>query len=354
MSQQGNATPSQQPAGTQARLLADIGGTNIRLAWQTAPGAPFQDEHKLRCADFPGLQEAVQAYLDTAGIAAPPHAAFGIATPVTGDQVRMTNSDWQFSQQELQAHFGFQRFVLINDFTALALAVPQLEPGLLRQVGGGAAVQGAAIALIGPGTGLGVSGLVFGLDAKRGTPIAGEGGHATLAAQTRFEFEVLEHLRHRFGHVSAERAVSGDGLVNLFHAVRAVEGLSASEVAEPAAVSALALQENDASALRALELLCAFLGGVAGDLALTLGARGGVYLGGGIVPRLGTWFDSSPFRSRFEAKGRYTDYLKAIPCWVVDASAAPALLGAARALDLVEAEPGSSGRTRVIKGDVAN
>lgn len=338
MNQQASATSSKRPASGHARLLADIGGTNIRLAWQAAPDAPFQDEQKLRCADFPGLQQAVQAYLDKVGIAVPPHAAFGIATPVTGDQVQMTNSDWQFSQKALKAHFGLQRFMLINDFTALALAVPQLEPSLLRQVGGGAAVEGAAVALIGPGTGLGVSGLVFGLDAKCSAPIAGEGGHTTLAAQTRFEFEVLEHLRHRFGHVSAERAVSGDGLVHLFHAVRAVQGLSASKVTEPAAVSALALQENDASALQALQLLCAFLGSVAGDLALTLGARGGVYLGGGIVPRLGTWFDSSPFRARFEAKGRYTDYLQAIPCWVVDASAAPALLGAARALDLGHAE----------------
>lgn len=328
----GNAASQAQQA---TRLLADIGGTNIRLAWQCASGAPYQDEHKLRCADFPSLQAAVQAYLDRAGIAAPAQAAFGIATPVTGDQVAMTNSDWQFSQKEIQAHFGFQRFVLINDFTALALAVPLLEPQLLRQVGGGAAVEGAAIALLGPGTGLGMSGLVFGPSAPRGTPIAGEGGHVSLAAHTRFEFDIIEHLRQRFGHVSAERAISGEGLVNLFHAVRAVQGLAASDVSDPAAISALALDDKDASAVRALELLCAFLGSVAGDLALTLGARGGVYLGGGIVPRLGQWFDRSPFRARFEAKGRFADYLKPIPCWVVDATAAPALLGAARALDVM-------------------
>ncbi len=324
------------PAGT--RLLADIGGTNIRLAWQSAAGEAFQGEHELRCADFPTLQDAVQAYLDKTDIAAPTQAAFGIATPVTGDAVHMTNSDWQFSQKELSAHFGFQHFVLINDFTALALAVPLLESRLLRQVGGSKAVEGAAIALLGPGTGLGVSGLVFPPGAKSGAPISGEGGHVSLAAQTRFEFEVLERLRQRYGHVSAERAISGAGLVDLYHAVRAVEGLGGSEVTEPAAVSVLALQQKEAPAVRALELLCAFLGSVAGDLALTLGARGGVYLGGGIVPRLGEWFDTSPFRERFEAKGRFADYLKAIPCWVVDASAAPALLGAAQALDLYESK----------------
>lgn len=325
-------TASAQTPG--ARLLADIGGTNIRLAWQSAAGKPFQGEHELRCADFATLQDAVQAYLDHAGIKAPAEAAFGIATPVTGDAVEMTNSDWQFSQKELSAHFGFERFVLINDFTALALAVPLLDAKLLRQVGGGSAVVGASMALVGPGTGLGVSGLVFAPGAKRGAPVSGEGGHVSLAAQTHFEFEVLQQLRQRYGHASAERAISGAGLVNLYHAVRAVEGLTKSDVNDPAAVSALALDEGDAQGVRALELMCAFLGSVAGDLALTLGARGGVYLGGGIVPRLGTWFDQSPFRERFEAKGRFADYLKAIPCWVVDASAAPALLGAARALDL--------------------
>lgn len=330
---------SPESRSTGARLLADIGGTNIRLAWQAAPGAPFQDELELRCAEFPGLREAVQAYLDKTGIAAPRQAAFGIATPVTGDAVEMTNSRWQFSQRSLSDHFGFERFLLINDFTALALALPLLEPRLLRQVGGGAAVGGAAIALLGPGTGLGVSGLVFGPGAQRGTPIAGEGGHVSLAAQTPFEFEVIDQLRKRYGHVSAERAISGAGLVDLYHAVRAVEDLGASEVTDPAAVSALALDHQEAPAVRALELMCAFLGSVAGDLALTLGARGGVYLGGGIVPRLGTWLDQSPFRERFEAKGRFADYLKAIPCWVVDASAAPALLGTARALDQLDAEP---------------
>ncbi len=329
--------PNRPATHPSARLLADIGGTNIRLAWQAAPGAPFQNELELRCAEFPGLGEAVQTYLDKAGIEAPAHAAFGIATPVGGDAVQMTNSHWQFSQKELSARFGFERFLLINDFTALALAVPLLEPRLLRQVGGGKAVEGAAIALLGPGTGLGVSGLVFGPGTQRGAPIAGEGGHVSLAAQTQFEFEVLEQLRKRYGHASAERAISGAGLVDLYHAVRAVEGLGASEVTEPAAVSALAMQDQEAPAVRALELLCGFLGSVAGDLALTLGARGGVYLGGGIVPRLGTWFDGSPFRERFEAKGRFADYLRPIPCWVVDASAAPALLGAARALDLYEA-----------------
>src|SRR5690606_8651438 len=155
----------------------------------------------------------------------------------------------------------------------------------------------AAVALIGPGTGLGVSGLVFPPGSAGGVPLAGEGGHVTLAAQTAQEFEVIALLRERYGHVSAERAVSGAGLVDLYHALRQLGRHGGSEVTQAAQVTALALGERDALALQTLEMFCGFLGSVAGDLALTLGAKGGVYLGGGIVPRLGSWFDQSGFRA---------------------------------------------------------
>jgi len=156
---------------------------------------------------------------------------------------------------------------------------------------------------VGPGTGLGVSGLVFAPDGTD-IPLAGEGGHATLAAQTPLEWELLRILQRRYGHVSAERVLSGQGLVDLYHALRERLTLGGRDVSQAAHVTALALEEGDALALQALELFCGFLGTVAGDLALTLGARGGVYLGGGIVPRLGAWFEQSGFRARFEAKGR--------------------------------------------------
>jgi glucokinase len=316
------------------RLLADIGGTNIRLAWQASPTGPLQDTRVLPCAAFPTVDAALAAYLREAGVPAPREAAFGIANPVTGDAVRMTNHSWSFSQRALREAFGFERLLVINDFTALALALPLLMPGQLRSVGGGSAVEGGAIALLGPGTGLGVSGLVFPPGARMGVPLAGEGGHVSLAAQTRREFDVLAVLRERYGHVSAERAVSGAGLADLYHAVRVLAGHGGGESASAAEVTARALQPGDALALEALELFCGFLGSVAGDLALTLGARGGVYLGGGMVPRLGAWFGQSPFRARFEAKGRFQPYLAAIPCWVIDPGATPALYGASRALDI--------------------
>lgn len=324
---------------TPLRLLADIGGTNIRLAWQDGPGSPLHDTRVYPCAQFPSVDAAVAAYLAEVGIAAPHEAAFGIANPVTGDEVRMTNHSWVFSQRALKAALGLQRLLVINDFTALALALPTLTPAQLRPVGGGAAVEGSAVALLGPGTGLGVSGLVFPPGARHGVPLAGEGGHVTLAAQTPHEFEVLRILQARYGHVSAERAVCGAGLVELYHAVRQLAGQGGTEISAAAQVTELALQGHDALALQALGLFCGFLGDVAGNLALTLGARGGVYLGGGIVPRLGTWFDQSPFRARFESKGRFQPYLAAIPCWIIDPNAAPALLGTARALDMAGAPP---------------
>lgn len=317
------------------RLLADIGGTNIRLAWQVGPGDVLHDLWVRPCAQFASLEAALRAYVAEVGIAMPEEAALGIANPVTGDVVRMTNRDWSFSQSALRAALGLRRLVVLNDFTALALAIPRLTPQMLRQVGGGAPVAGAAVGLLGPGTGLGVSGLVFAPDGAD-IPLAGEGGHATLAAQTPLEWELLCILQRRYGHVSAERVLSGQGLVDLYHALRERLTLGGMDVSQAAHVTALALEEGDALALQTLDLFCGFLGTVAGDLALTLGARGGVYLGGGIVPRLGTWFDQSGFRARFEAKGRFQAYLAPIPCWVINPDAAPALYGAARALDRLQ------------------
>ena len=318
---------------TPLRLLADIGGTNIRLAWQDQPDGPLHDTRVLPCAQFPTVDAAIAAYLAEVNIATPREAAFGIANPVTGDEVRMTNHSWCFSQSALKASLGLQRLVVINDFTALALALPLLTPDLLRPVGGGEAVPGAAIALLGPGTGLGVSGLVFPPGSSNGVPLSGEGGHVSLAAQTQREFDVLAVLQQRHGHASAERAVSGAGLVDLYHALQHLGAHGGEAVDSAAQVTGRALQAGDPLALEALELFCGFLGSVAGNLALTLGARGGVFIGGGIVPRLGAWFAQSPFRARFDAKGRFQPYLAGIPCWVIDPAAQPALLGVSRALD---------------------
>jgi glucokinase len=322
--------PSDAPAT--ARLLADIGGTNARFAWQAGAGAPITDSRVLPGADFPSLAHAIRRYLDELGRPAPPAAAIAMANPVTGDEVRMTNHHWSFSQAALKAAFGFSTLRVLNDFTALALALPDLPAHERRQVGGGSPQPEAAIALVGAGTGLGVSGLVP--DGRGGwRALEGEGGHVTLPAASARERLVMDGLVRRYGHASAERVCSGQGLVDTCALLCEADGVTPGALGSAAQVSDAALQGGHPQAREALALFCAMLGSVAGNLALTLGARGGVYVGGGIVPRLGAWFDSSPFRERFETKGRFQPYLAALPVWVITAPRSPALMGAARALD---------------------
>lgn len=320
-------------ASTRPRLLADVGGTNARFAWQAETGAPITDVRPLPTADHATIADALRAYLAQTGRSAPPDCAIAIANPITGDRVQMTNHHWSFSISALQAEFGFETLKVLNDFTALALALPALEPEEKRQVGGGEALPGQPIALIGPGTGLGVSGL---LPDGHGSwvPLQGEGGHVTLAPTTPREQAVVGWLTERYGHPSAERAVCGQGLVDLHTALQAIDEPSRTPVPVSAAdITSAALAGTDTRCSEAVALFCAFLGTTAGNLALTLGSRGGVYIGGGIVPRLGALFDASPFRARFEAKGRFRSLLEPMPVYVIQATQSPAFLGAARALD---------------------
>jgi glucokinase len=241
----------------------------------------------------------------------------------------MTNHHWSFSIAALKNHYQFEQFMVINDFTALALALPEIARSELHQIGPGAEVEGSPKALIGAGTGLGVSGLLPS-GKSDWVPISGEGGHVSLSAQTEEEAAVIAHLRTRFGHVSAERVLSGPGLVNLYEASAAIDSRSpALNIPE----EILQASDTDPDCKRAVQWFCAFLGSVAGDLALTLGARGGVYIGGGIAPRLLAILERSEFRARFEDKGRFRSYLSTIPTWVIVSEHSPALIGAARALE---------------------
>lgn len=324
-----------------ARLLGDIGGTNARFAWQSSDGGSLNDVVTLPCAEHASLDDAITSYLTligrpfTSGVdqrSALAWCAIGIANPVTGDHVQMTNRDWSFSISKLQRKFNFERLVVMNDFTALALALPDLAAADLKQLGGVAAVPGAPIALIGPGTGLGVSGLLPTGIPGQWVPLHGEGGHVTLAGSTDREIAVLGLLRQDFGHASAERALSGQGLVAVHAALCKLDGRHLDAQLMASQISSLGLAGTDTQCVETLDLFCAFLGNVAGNLALTLGARGGVYIGGGIVPRLGEAFARSRFRACFEDKGRFCSYLAQIPVFVIDANVSPALLGAARAL----------------------
>jgi glucokinase len=337
------------------RLLGDIGGTNARFGWQAHPNAPIEYVQTLPCAEFDSLFAAMQHYLCQSALPAPVACAFGIACAVAGDFVRMTNHHWAFSMAELKRDLGVQDLRVINDFTALALALPSIPSAHLFQLIAPQRAQAMdepqALALIGAGTGLGVSGLLpvlskasTPLGAGRGRssatqwlPIAGEGGHITLAAQTDLEHQVLNHIRQRFEHAAAERVLSGQGLVNLYQALRDIQGLHQGAHASPdwydaSDITQAALVNQEDLALQCLDMFAGFLGGAAGDLALTLGARGGVYIGGGIAPRCLPWLAGSSFAERFLAKGRYRTYVQDIPVWVITAPSSPALLGAATAL----------------------
>jgi glucokinase len=313
------------------RLIADIGGTNARFALLERGEA--RDEKVLLCASYPDVYSAIEHYLDSVGAVAGPRrpheAAIAIAGPITGDIVRMTNHVWQFSAAHTRQKLGLRRLIVLNDFTALAMGVRYLPQAELVQVGGGRSAPGMPIAVIGPGTGLGVSGLIPA--GKQWIPLQGEGGHVTLSVMNEREIAMLTQLHQRFSHVSAERVLSGPGLVNLYDALCAIEGV-VPEVLSPPEVTRRAREASCRICLEAVNMFCALLGTMAGNLVLTLGAVGGVYVGGGIAPSLGPLFTSSPFRDRFEDKGRYADYLAAVPTYVIH-SELPAFVGLAHAFE---------------------
>jgi len=323
------------------RLLADVGGTNVRFAIVAAPGAPIDQERSFACNDYPGLFEAARHYLDTVGVA-PRWAAVGIATAVAGDFVSMTNLGWRFSQAGLQQQLQLDVLQVINDFTALALSLPTLTDSELHKVGGGVRNPDLPIALLGAGTGLGVSGLIPAHqhgEPQHWIPLQGEGGHVSFSPFNHKEDEILRILRREFGHVSAERLLSGPGLLNLYRALAELngqpdEGLSAADISTRGVAEACSLCRE------AVDTFCGMLGTAAANLTITLGARGGLFIGGGIVPKLGNYFAQSPFRSRFEQKGRFSDYLAAVPSYVITA-ANPALRGTAASLDALAQRLGS-------------
>ncbi|MEE9320542.1 MAG: glucokinase [Granulosicoccus sp.] len=317
-----------KPDALTSRLVGDIGGTNARFALLDETGLPVSPR-TFRCDDFPSLSAALKTFL---GEHASSHtisaAAIAVATPVVGDEVKLTNNHWSFSIEDTRKSLELQTLHVVNDFTALALSVPHLPADELRQVGGGKKAEKHTIAVIGPGTGLGVSGLIP--CGAHWTALQGEGGHVSLGVRTSREFAVYERLMQRFRHVSAERFLSGPGLINIVSALHELDGLDPIEHT-PADITRLGVGRQDASCEEALNIFCQLLGSCAGNLVLTLGAEGGVYIGGGIVPKLGDFFVQSDFRSQFEAKGRMQAYLEKIPSFVIQ-SPYPALTGAAQLL----------------------
>jgi len=297
---------------TRARLLADIGGTNARFS--LLHGNEIGETHGLEVADYENLADAIAAYLAAVPEAERPvEAAMGVAGPVTGDRVVMMNSQWAFSIEGLKRQFGWKTLYVVNDFAANVLGVPQLTPDDLVQVGEGAPAPGLPVAALGPGSGLGVAGLVS--VAGCWTAVAGEGGNVTLAALDSREAAIIDILRRQYAHVSAEIVLSGPGLVNLYDALCELAGKPATP-STPEHITHL-YPGCDPQCREAVNMFCAMLGTFAGDVALTFGARGGVYIMGGIVPKIREIFRHSAFRERFEFKGRYRQYLSSIPTYIV-------------------------------------
>jgi glucokinase len=326
-----NAPVKTSQTSVQVGLVGDIGGTNARFAIARIEGgrpvlvAPRDYLSK----DFDSAESAAKAYLADHPEYRPTVAALAVAGPVLDGQIRFTNTDWTISEKGFASALGLSSATLLNDFAALVMATPILGAEDLHTVGPAITPRAhTSMAALGAGTGLGVSCLVR--NGVTETVATSEGGHMSLAAVDEAEVEIWRWLTAQFGRVSAERILSGPGLLNLYHALCDIHG-SAPDCATPADVT-LKARSGDAVAQATREQFCKFLGSFAGDVALVYGALGGVYLGGGLNRHFMDVIDNGLFRSRFEAKGRFESYMKAIPTLVILHPHTSAQLGAARAL----------------------
>lgn len=316
------------PAMAKARaLVADIGGTNARFALADLDTLDLTEIRQFRVADYPGLREVASAYLGDFK-ERPRMAAIAVAAPVVGDDISLTNSPWTFNRAALGRALGLDTLLVLNDFAALAQSLPHLRPQDLRQIGGTTPPPHATKLVLGPGTGIGVAGLVWG--GSDWIAVPSEGGHLTLAANNARELELAELLRAGRGRLSVERAISGPGLTGLYAAIAASHG----QTVTPPTTNEVMIRGTvgaDPIAVEALQTFIAWLGAFAGDAALMFGARGGVYIGGGIAPRIAEALSAPAFRQAFEEKGRLSGFLAPIPIYVIPAEFAT-LKGAAAAL----------------------
>ena len=310
-------------------LIGDIGGTNARFALVRSGEVVPEAVEVLPCRYYDNIDAAISDYLQRVGVAQVQGACLAVAaTPGLGTQVRMTNNHWRFDSEELRHQFGWALFKVINDFTAMALGVPLVAAEKLVHVCGGPGNNSRPRLVIGPGTGLGVSALVPSCNGR--VPLITEGGHVDFAPVDDTEMAILNILKARFGRVSAERILSGEGLLNLYQAHARIQGVAAPMDA-PETITKAALDDSDALARLALNHFCEILGRVAGNAVLTLGSTGGVYLCGGILPHFIDFFLQSPFQKAFGDKGRMRPMLEATPVYIVTEGYA-GLLGAAEAL----------------------
>jgi glucokinase len=335
----------------EAVLIADIGATYVRLAPSTSAGLGEPKVYRTR--EFDSVQSAISTYQREVNIKFS-RAAVAAAGPVFDHKVSLVNVNWSFSCDDLEKAFGFKEVLLFNDFEAAAMAIPKMidqferdrpkhdlhKPSKspfnhdLLKIGGGSRISIEPMAILGPGTGLGVAGLVRGTNGEW-VSVAGEGGHATMAAGTEEENAILDLLRLRWGHLSAERVLSGSGLVDIYQCLCLLHGVRPGPYREPPEITKAAFEAKPADPIcsGAFRLFGSMLGTFAGNVALMFGAKGGVFISGGILPRYTEQFIASPFRLHFESKGRLSGYVQSIPTYLV-LHPAPALQGLVDLLDV--------------------
>ena len=309
-------------------IVGDIGGTNARFALVEPESTKLLNIEVLPCRDYGNLDDAFFDYMARQGLSGIKQASLAFACPVHMDIVKMTNNHWSFSKQSMQEKLHLDQFKCVNDFTAMALGVPHISTDQLVKVGGGTGNESKPRLVLGPGTGLGVSGLVK--TSAAWIPLSTEGGHVDFAPTNELEMALLANLFKKFHRVSVERLLCGEGIVNIYAALAEINGRPV-EYVEPAKITQAALDSKDELAIETLNLFCRVFGQVAGNAVLTLGALGGVYICGGIIPRFIDFFKNSDFRKQFDDKGRMTGYVEEVPAYIVTEKYT-GLLGAAEAL----------------------
>ena len=313
------------------RLVADIGGTNARFSLEVAPYV-YSHTKVLACKDYKTLVEAVESYLNGIGVPHVEYAAIALPTPIAGDMIFMVNNPWHTcSISETKQQLQLKNVVFLNDFHALALSIPHIHSDYLIKVGGVAIDEYKPRGIVGPGTGLGVASLIRHPNGEY-LAVPAEGGHASFTAFNPEEVELWQYVHKRFPHVSFERFVSGPGLQLIYEAVCHQQQVTISALPSPAEITEKALSKECWLCQTTIDHFCRMLGTVASNLAITINAFGGVYIGGGVVPRILDYFMQSDFRCRFEDKGRLRQYLEKIPVYVITHDF-PAFLGVSYALE---------------------
>ncbi len=312
-------------------LTGDIGGTNARFALFRDGQYIDSSLRKLPVADYPDLADTIAVYLDAAGKSAEAVSKIALSVASTAeyaDFMELTNSKVSFKVSELVARFGLQQARVVNDFTAAALGVVSLPEKNLQVIHPGVPDSDGPKAVLGAGTGLGVSGLVY--SGSHWIPLQGQGGHVSMVSQTARELAIRDVLAEKFGHVSAERYLSGPGTVGVYQAICQLDGVPP-KYTEAHDISASAINASCVVCSEVMELFCKNLGVIAGNLAVTLGSSGGIYIAGGIVPHLGDYFGNSEFLHWLHFKGRFSEFVKEMPVWLVTGGE-PALFGAYQSL----------------------